>query len=147
MNPDDADTPPVEDLEQFPGGLAIPVRVVEQVRVDELPTILVDPVTHLIPFAPTEKDFIKKILREDPRRARVTIIVGNNDVMVSGRPGNLRLFAGGWMPAGVPIPLHHNIRSELYVRGVLMNTAGTDIQWANATDVAVVTVFEERWAN
>jgi hypothetical protein len=139
---DDFDTPSVDELEQGEGGfVAIPVRVEEPIRVDQLPTILVDPKTHVI--QPGEA---RQILREDPRRARVTLIVSNNDVMVSGRPGNLDKFAGGFIPSGLPIPLHGNYKSALYARPVLFDGAGTDVVFGPAADVAVVTVFEEYWA-
>lgn len=143
MTQEAADTPPIEEVEDFPGGIAVPVRVVESIRVDQLPTVLVDPRTYLI----KPGDSPKLLLREDPRRARATLFVANMDIMVSGRGGNLEKFGGGWLPSGIPYPLTTNIRSALYARGVFMDTSGTDVQFTIATDIAVVTVWEERWSN
>lgn len=143
----DFDTPSVDEvLQDETEMVAIPVRVVDPVRVDALPTVLKDPRSFLVPIPATGQNGIVKILNRNPRRARVTIIVTNQDVMVSGGPGNLEKFAGGLIPAGVPIPLHWDSASELHARGVTVNAAGTDVQWAAATDVAIVTVFEEFWA-
>jgi len=141
------DTPALEEvLQEETSMVAVPVRVVDPVRVDTLPTIMKDPRTYLVPVPATGVSGIIQILNRDPRRARVTVVVSNQDVLVSGAPGNLEKFAGGYVPTGIPIPMHWDSASEMHVRGVAINTAGADVQFGPATDVAVVTVFEEYWA-
>jgi len=139
----DLDRPDIaEVLQEETTAVAIPVRIPDPVRVDVLPTELVDPVTYVI-----FPGVVQRLLRRDPRRARATIIVANKEVMTSGRAGGLDKYGPqGILWSGIPVPIHVQASSELFCRPVDVNLTGADAQFSVATDVAMVTVLEERWA-
>jgi hypothetical protein len=137
----DYDTPNVgEVLQEETGIVAIPVRIADPVRVDRLPNELVSPTTVIVP--PNRSVML---IQGDKRRARVTFLVINNDVMIDTRPID-KPGTGAYIPAGVPVPIHFEAHDKLYVRGVSLNVGGSEVQFGEATDTAVVSVIGERWS-
>lgn len=135
------DRPDVEDVLQEETGLvAVPVRINDIVRVDQLPNELAVPRTVVIGIGQC-----KQLCGHERRRSRVTIIVFNNDVMIGTRHMS-RNDEGAFIPAGIPVPIHLSATDALWARPVSASTNGTDITFGEAADSAAVTVLEERWA-
>lgn len=137
----DYDTPNVaEVLQEETGIVAVPVRIADPVRVDRLPNELVAPTTVIV--APGKS---VTLAQGDKRRARLTILVINNDVCINTQPMD-KPGVGFYIPAGVPVPIHLEAHDKLWVKAVSLNVTGTEVEFAEAADTAVVSVMAERWS-
>lgn len=141
VNNEYVDRPDVDEVMQEETGMvAIPVRIEDPVRIDQLPNELGNPHTVVLPIGET-----RQLCGREPRRARITLIVYNNDIVISTRPID-RPDVGAFIPAGIPLPIHLNTKDALYAYPVSADTTGTEITFGEAADSASVTVLEERWA-
>jgi hypothetical protein len=147
----DFDTAPVEDVLQetddrsYDSGLQpVSVCVKDPVQTEELPSILGPCKNYIVNV--TDKPV--RILDRNPRRKRATIMVQNGDICVGGTPGEAGdsdTYVGAVISGGLAVPVHLEVQSELWARGVTVDLTGTAIALSDPTDAVLISVIEEFW--
>lgn len=126
------DTPSVEEVLQAETGMPdrpIPVRLVNPVNVNQLPTRLSAMFSKAVAASPAPA---VKILNADPRRAAVTIALGGSNSFVIGRSQAEAADADAYAVIGNSGPHKFHFTDELWVRctGAASRVSIAVEQWA-----------------
>lgn len=113
----------VQQVEE-PEGYVLPVKICEPTEVRELPSKRIGP--HTVTVGATVG---VKLIADDPRRKRVTLIARTQDINIGSTQAQSQL-AGAWVPSEIPVVF--DTRAELWA-----------ISITETTDVSVI---EEYWA-
>jgi hypothetical protein len=129
---DNFDTPSVEQVLQAETGMPdrpIPVRLVNPVNVNQLPTRLSAMFSKAIAASPAPAI---KVLNADPRRAAVTIALGGSNSFVIGRSQAEAADADAFVVVGNQGPYKFHFTDELWVRctGAASRVSIAVEQWA-----------------
>lgn len=118
--------PSINEVQQVEGdtGYVLPVKVCEPTETRELPSKRVGP--HMTNVGATVG---VKLIADDPRRKRVTIIAREQDILIGATQAQAQL-AGAWVPSGTPVQL--DTRAELWALSV--------------TETTDISIIEEYWA-
>jgi hypothetical protein len=133
----DYEAPDVDELLQRehdePAEIVVPVRLTEAgpFRVEQLPTRLEISRSTTIAMGAAAR----RVLPENPRRARVTLWAAGADVVIAETPGECDMFTGAVLSAGLAVPYHFGFLTGLYAR----TADGADA-------AAVLNIVTEAWS-